>query len=99
MTKDEIIRMAVQCQLVTTSNRDGVYINALESFANLVISARIMEVLAVERTNIIEQIIGLLESQHEFSKHTHNYWLVAANLIRAEFCDGKKAAHHIKGEA
>jgi hypothetical protein len=36
MTKDDIIRMAVQCQLVTTGNRDGVYMDALERFAALV---------------------------------------------------------------
>jgi hypothetical protein len=36
MTRDEIIRMAIQCQLVTTGNRDGVYMDALERFAALV---------------------------------------------------------------
>ena len=36
MTQDEIIRMAVKCQLLTTSNRDGLYAQALETFAKLV---------------------------------------------------------------
>jgi hypothetical protein len=36
MTQDEIIRMAVKCQLLTTSNRDGLYAQALEAFAELV---------------------------------------------------------------
>lgn len=36
MTKDEIIRMAVKCELLTTANRDGVYAQALERFAALV---------------------------------------------------------------
>jgi len=36
MTQDEIIRMAVECQLLTTSNRDGLYAQALEAFAKLV---------------------------------------------------------------
>jgi len=36
MTRDDIIRMAVECQLVTTANRDGVYMEALERFAKLV---------------------------------------------------------------
>jgi hypothetical protein len=36
MTQDEIIRMAVKCQLLTTSNRDGLYAQALEDFAKLV---------------------------------------------------------------
>ena len=36
MTQDEIIRMAVECQLLTTSPRDGLYAQALEAFAKLV---------------------------------------------------------------
>jgi len=36
MSRDEIIRIAVQCQLVTTANRDGVYMDALERFATLI---------------------------------------------------------------
>jgi len=36
MTEDEVIRMAVQCQLVNTSNRDGIYMDALQAFAKLV---------------------------------------------------------------
>ena len=57
-----------------------------------------MEAIAAERTNTIAQIITLLELQHESAKHQHNQWLVAANLIRAEFWD-KKQAHGIKGNA
>lgn len=36
MTQDEIIRFAIQCRLVTTGNRDGLYMDALTAFANLV---------------------------------------------------------------
>jgi hypothetical protein len=36
MTQDEVIRMAIQCQLVNTSNRDGIYMDALQAFAKLV---------------------------------------------------------------
>lgn len=36
MTQDEIIRFAIQCRLVTTGNRDGLYMDALTEFANLV---------------------------------------------------------------
>ena len=39
MTQDEIIRMAVECQLLTTSPRDGLYAQALEAFAKLVAEA------------------------------------------------------------
>jgi len=36
MTQDEIIRFAIQCRLVTTGNCDGLYMDALTAFANLV---------------------------------------------------------------
>ena len=36
MTHDEIIRFAIQCHLVTTGNRDGLYMDALMEFAQLV---------------------------------------------------------------
>ena len=36
MLEDEIIRLAIQCQLVNASNRDGIYMNALLAFAKLV---------------------------------------------------------------
>ncbi|NBO27462.1 MAG: hypothetical protein EBU96_11880 [Actinobacteria bacterium] len=39
MNRDDIIRMAVECQLVTTTNRDGIYMKALERFAELVAAA------------------------------------------------------------
>jgi hypothetical protein len=37
MDKDKLIRMAIQCQLVNTSNREGVYMDSLEAFAKLVL--------------------------------------------------------------
>lgn len=40
MNSDEILRLAIQCQLVTTGNRDGIYMEALERFANLVLASR-----------------------------------------------------------
>ena len=39
MNHDDIIRMARECPLVTTTNRDGIYIEALERFAELVAAA------------------------------------------------------------
>lgn len=36
MNREEAIRIAVECQLVTTANRDGVYMDALTRFAELV---------------------------------------------------------------
>jgi hypothetical protein len=37
MDKDKILRMAIQCQLVNTSNREGIYMDSLEAFAKLVL--------------------------------------------------------------
>ncbi len=39
MTRDDIIRMAVKCQLVNASNREGLYMDALAEFAELVAEA------------------------------------------------------------
>lgn len=36
MTRDEVIRLAIECCLATTGNRDGLYMDALERFAALV---------------------------------------------------------------
>ena len=40
MTRDDIIRMAVQCQLVNAGNREGLYMDALAEFAELVAAAK-----------------------------------------------------------
>ena len=36
LSKDEIIRMAIKCQLVTAGNREGLYMDALTKFAALI---------------------------------------------------------------
>lgn len=36
MTQEDVIRMALSCQLLDTSNRDGLYAQGLEEFAKLV---------------------------------------------------------------
>ena len=66
MTQDEIIRFAIQCRLVTTGNRDGLYMDALTEFAKLVAAKkqeRIIEM--VERlgtwahiTEVVAEIRG-----------------------------------------
>lgn len=40
MNRDDVIRMAVQCQLVTTANREGIFMDALDQFAQLVAAAK-----------------------------------------------------------
>lgn len=39
MNSDDIIRMAVECHLMDTGNRDGIYAKALVRFAELVAAA------------------------------------------------------------
>ena len=34
--RDDLIRMAIQCNLITTVNRESVYMDALAEFAELV---------------------------------------------------------------
>jgi hypothetical protein len=69
MTQDEIIRMAVKCQLLTTSNRDGLYAQALEAFAKLV--------AAKEREACAELCMDL----HTLTDGAHNFYHFAANQI------------------
>jgi hypothetical protein len=44
-----------------------------------------------ERNQLVNDIINLLMIQHEAAAGKHNYFLVAANLIQAEF--GEKNEH------
>ena len=39
MNKEDTIRMAIKCELVTTGNREGIYMDALARFAALVAAA------------------------------------------------------------
>ena len=38
----------------------------------------------------VKDAIDLLMIQHEAAKGSHNYWLVAANLVKAEFLPEEK---------
>jgi len=66
MTQDDIIRFAIQCRLVTTGNRDGLYMDALTEFANLVAAKKQERIIeAVERlgtwahiTEVVAKIRG-----------------------------------------
>ena len=58
MNRDDIIRMAVECQLVTTANRDGIYMEALERFAELVAAAEREKNTALLRQCLESLILG-----------------------------------------
>ena len=61
MTQDEIIRFAIQCRLVTTGNRDGLYMDALMEFANLV-AAKEREECAKECEHTAQESDSFTES-------------------------------------
>jgi len=69
MNRDDIIRMAIECQLVTTANRDGIYMEALKHFAELVAAA--------EREECACEAEGIANSIHGYDKHGY------AEAIRA----------------
>ena len=75
MTQDEIIRFAIQCRLVTTGNRDGLYMDALTEFANLV-AAKEREACA---KLIDEEALDAYTFDDSLARATENY----ASLIRA----------------
>ena len=69
MTDDDILRAAIECQLLTTGNREGFYSEALIFFAKLV--------AAQER----EECAKLCD---KFGKESASHWpLRFANMIRA----------------
>ena len=72
MNRDDIIRMAVKCQLVATGNRDGVFMESLERFAALVAAA--------ERERLHDKFMQIHQSQ----QHSNNYWHFAARKIKEE---------------
>ena len=61
MTQDEIIRFAIQCRLVTTGNRDGLYMDALTEFAQLV-AAKEREACAKECEHTAQESDSFTES-------------------------------------
>jgi len=73
-------------------SRDGVWVNPeieVDETAKSVLDAldsQIKVLLQAERN----RIINLLMIQHEAAKVSHNYWQVAANLIKAEFLPEEK---------
>jgi len=46
--RNKIIRMAIQCQLVNTSNREGIYMDSLEEFAKLVLKEALTQPAPVQ---------------------------------------------------
>jgi len=74
MTQDEIIRMAVECQLLTTSNRDGLYAQALEAFAKLVV--------AKEREACAKLVEPNDKQRHDAIHGSHISWVIFKLLER-----------------
>jgi len=64
---DKVMRMAIECQLINTSNRTGIYADALQKFADLI------------RADEREACAKVCEEQYEYYGHDH----VFAKAIRA----------------
>lgn len=85
MTQDKIIRFAIQCRLVTTGNRDGLYMDALTEFAKLVATN---EREAFEK--ICDEVInserdGAEEADHNNNESYTGYddgWFDACNTLK-----------------
>jgi hypothetical protein len=84
MTQDEIIRFAIQCRLVTTGNRDGLYMDALTEFAKLVAAKAYEKGVAAfnEAVNLEREACAKACEQEQ------EYWgwdkvIDAAKIIRA----------------
>jgi hypothetical protein len=58
LSRQDIIRMAVECQLVTTANSDGIYMEAIERFAELVAAADREKNTALLRQCLDSLILG-----------------------------------------
>ena len=93
MTKDEIIRLAVQCQLSNGSNSKGIYFQALQSFAKLVAEKAIKEALA--QPTPAEYAMGYAEGfedgckpkpEHEPIGEAHLMQKGFTHCIWSEFC-------------
>ena len=76
MKQDEIIRFAIQCRLVTTGNRDGLYMDALTEFANLVAA----KATAVEREKCAKKCKYIAQESDSF---TESILRATATQIRA----------------
>lgn len=58
MNADEILRLAVECQLLTTENRNGIYAGALIRFANRVHAKALAEQPAEQSAKHMELVRG-----------------------------------------
>jgi hypothetical protein len=70
MNQDDIIRMAVKCQLLTTANRDGVYMEALERFANLIVQECVKEIHEAD----LGDLFGRDQYLNKISEHIENHF-------------------------
>ena len=82
MTKDKIIHLAVECQLVTKGNSGGVYIDALVLFAELV--------AAHER----EACAEVCEQSAEKIRESHPEYV---NQVGKKICENLAAAIRFRG--
>jgi hypothetical protein len=85
MTQDEIIRFAIQCRLVTTGNRDGLYMDALTEFAKLVAAKAYEKGVAAfnEAVNLEREACAKVADAYAKPTLEHNFSKLIAHNIRA----------------
>jgi hypothetical protein len=77
MTRDDIIRMAVECQLAVPETRGGIYIEALERFAELAAAA--------EREQCVDVAMKLMEDKTgEHPEYYRGIVVAAAHILTKE---------------
>ena len=82
MTQDDIIRFAIQCRLVTTGNRDGIYMDALTKFAKLAAAKAFQDgyekgIAAFNEAVSLEREVCAKVCEHQ------PHWVACAAAIRA----------------
>ena len=78
MTKDDVIRLATEAGLCSTSNGFIDWIDAGPSLHEMTLFAKL--VAAKERQRLHDKFMEIHESQ----KHSNNYWHFAARKIKEE---------------
>lgn len=79
MTQDEIIQFAIKCGLVTTGNREGIYMDALTEFAKLAVAKAEAKEREVCAKLLDEEALDAWTFDDSLARATEIY----AELIRA----------------
>ena len=89
MTTDDILRLAVECQLLTTENRDGIYADALIRFANRVQAKALTEPAEQEpKKDLMWSTVAMQKRHDQYIDHVVN---TLESVKREQLTDEYKA--------